>query len=86
MVGRWVISNFQPEVDVKGHLCLPFMTSKGQQTVALKSPSFYHSIEGESKIIYQVKSRIKEVTDYFSDKVWIILKSTIYSHTNQNTG
>ena len=33
-----------------------------------------------------MKSRLKEVTEYYSDKVWIILKSTIYSHTHQHTG
>lgn len=37
-------------------------------------------------MIYQIASKVKGVEQYFKDKVWIILKSTIYSHTKQHTG
>jgi hypothetical protein len=85
MAGRWIINNSQILND-NGQLSLTFRTQSTSQKVELVSPSFIHFVEGESKLIYQVKSKIKEVTQYFEDRVWIILKSTIYSHTQQHTG
>lgn len=52
----------------------------------LLSPSFIFSTEGESKLIFQICSGNSYVENYFKDKLWILLKSTIYSHTNQHTG
>jgi len=41
-------------------------------------------VEGESKKVYRIV--LPRNNDYFRGQVVILLKSTIYSHTNQHTG
>lgn len=42
-------------------------------------------VEGESKILYKILTNNKEFHNLFDEKVIILLKGTIYSHTNQRT-
>ena len=55
-------------------------------SVELASPSLLFWTEGESKLIFETVSGNPLVQDYFRERIWILLKSTIYSHTNQHTG
>lgn len=62
-----------------------FLISRDGVTVQVKTSwALRLIIEGESKKLYRIV--LPHSNNYFSGQVVILLKSTIYSHTNQHTG
>jgi hypothetical protein len=62
-----------------------FTVTRESVTVQVRTPwALQLIVEGESKKLYRII--LPHNNDYFKGQVIILLKSTIYSHTNQHTG
>jgi hypothetical protein len=81
LLAKWLID----KGDVKHNKDDIFVISREGVSVTLKTPwALKLIVEGESKRLYRII--LPHNNDYFNKQVVIILKSTIYSHTNQHTG
>lgn len=65
MVGRWIL-NHSEVANEDNKLFLTFQSGKSSNKIEVLSPSFIHFVEGESKLVYQVRSKIEEVNEYFA--------------------
>lgn len=74
---RWFVNNNQIDIDQENHFILI-----NHYQIPIKGPIFKLINEGESKQIYQ------DITSnpFTKNLAFIILKSTIYSHSMQSTG
>lgn len=80
LIAKWCVN--RGSISHSGDL---FVVSCETFTVQVRAPWILRQvIEGESKKLYRIV--LPHDNQYFQHQVVILLKSTIYSHTNQHTG